>query len=130
MIVLAVLFTAFILLVVHWANSGTLPYVLGMFYHIPFGDKAGHFLLLGILAFLINGALRRRKVKLWHWTLLLGTVAVAAFGTLEELSQFFNPLRTPDLLDWTAGMSGILLGDLLVRALPALKGDPHDNRPA
>ena len=56
---LATLFTIFILLVIILADAGVLAHYVGFIYAFPFGDKAGHFILYGILTLLIDLALFR-----------------------------------------------------------------------
>ena len=51
---ITVLFTLFILQVILWANTGTMPGALEMIYDFPNGDKVGHFILFGTLSFLVN----------------------------------------------------------------------------
>ena len=51
---LTILFLLFIILIIILADTGN----LGMFtrlYRVPFADKAGHFILYGILALLVSG---------------------------------------------------------------------------
>ena len=58
---LAILFTLFILLVIVLADAGLLARYVGFVYQVPWGDKAGHFLLYGILALLLNLAIFRAR---------------------------------------------------------------------
>ena len=58
---LAILFALFILLIIVLADAGILAHYVGFIYKIPFGDKAGHFILYGILALLINLAVFRSR---------------------------------------------------------------------
>ena len=51
---LAILFGILVVVIIVLADAGTLPRYLGPFYDFPNGDKVGHFLLYGILVFLIN----------------------------------------------------------------------------
>jgi len=50
---LAILFALFIILIIILADTGNLG-ILNVINRIPFADKAGHFILYGILALLIN----------------------------------------------------------------------------
>lgn len=73
------------------------------------GDKALHFLLVGLLAFLVNLSL---QAKLIHWKkfwIPLGTLSLLVLATVEEFSQVFFVHRTFDLLDLVCNVSGILL---------------------
>lgn len=108
-------FVLFLLLVVFWANTGTMPVFLRSIYQLPYGDKLGHFSLYAILAFLLNLSLHGRQVRMGGRLLLVGTLAALAVAAFEEISQLFQPLRTPDLVDFGAGALGILLADWVYR---------------
>lgn len=74
---------------------------------IPGGDKLGHFLLMGLLSFLLNASLSCRTVRVFAARVLLGSVIACAAVTLEELSQIFVRYRTFDLLDLLFDYAGI-----------------------
>lgn len=111
--ILAFLFFVFVLVVIYGASSGMMPMFLQRLYRFPGGDKLAHFLLGGCLALLVNLALGRRMLAVGRCRFLIGSVLVAAFISLEEVSQFAFPLRTPDVWDWAAGVGGILLAGWL-----------------
>ena len=79
---------------------------------LPLGDKAGHFVLMGGLAFLLNRALAGRKI--WPG-IQLGGVIVAVFVVAEEISQRWIPWRTFDYTDLAADFAGIAFADWLAR---------------
>lgn len=103
----AILFAAFIVLIIILADAGRLQFLDGM-NQIPFADKAGHFLLYGILALLVNLALFRsspvqsRRRILWITGLCLGVLI-----GLEEISQRFFVQRSFDLLDLASSYLGV-----------------------
>jgi hypothetical protein len=105
----AFLFLLFIGLVIIAADTDSIPpFILDM-YRFPGGDLVGHFLLYGMLAFLFTRAFPRR--------LHMGGVSVppvmflvVALAVFEEISQFWFPLRTPDLRDLGCGVLGIFAG--------------------
>lgn len=75
---------------------------------VPYGDKAGHFLLIGAMAFFLNLSLRG-----WGWRVLdlplpAGSVLVALLCTLEEFTQLRLPWRHFDYYDLAADYAGIL----------------------
>ncbi len=114
----AFLFLVFIFLVILAADRGTIPPFLRALYRFPGGDLAGHFLLYGILAYLLARAFPRR-LQMGGFSLAVSSLWVSGLALAEELSQFFFPLRTPDLLDLACGLLGILLTDRLAfRRLP------------
>ena len=97
-----------VLLIVILADNGKLPKLVSDLYDFPYGDKIGHFLLMGLLnytlvrIFLVSHA----DLKPAHviWTVSL---AVTFFVTLEEFSQQFFPRRTFSLLDLFFDYMGI-----------------------
>ncbi|GJQ53241.1 MAG: hypothetical protein HKUEN02_20880 [Anaerolineaceae bacterium] len=96
---LAILFALFLALVIVLADAGKLG-VLGFINQIPYGDKAGHFLLFGILTLLLDltfiRSLPNRDPKLV--ALLVGLILALLIGAEEYSQQFFNS-RTFSLLD-------------------------------
>jgi polysaccharide biosynthesis protein VpsQ len=87
------------------ADTKSTRYVLSFVGNIPFGDKIGHFFLIGIFSFLLNLSLNCRKV----WRVLIGSLIVLAIVTLEEFSQIFIRGRSFDLTDLVADFLGILI---------------------
>jgi VanZ family protein len=69
-------------------------------YAYPNGDKLGHFLLMGLLAFLIALALPRR----WQ---ILALILLALALTGEEFSQRFFSGRHSDWLDLACSLAGM-----------------------
>ena len=85
---------------------------------IPCGDKLGHLGLVGTLCFLLNLALDRRRAFPGGNGILLGSLLLLVFMTLEEASQAFIPCRSFDLVDGLANLVGVFCGEGLVRMLP------------
>lgn len=105
---LAFLFAFFILLVIYLADKGQLG-ILGWLNQIPYGDKAGHFILYGILTLLIDLALIRSRPHLSRSLLTLRVALILALLIgLEEFSQQYFPNRTFDLVDLTFSYLGVL----------------------
>jgi polysaccharide biosynthesis protein VpsQ len=109
---LAVGFLLFMLAVAVAADMGILPLFIRKLYRFPGGDWAGHFVLYGILAWLSAHVILRR-VNLFGLKLPLSALLVFLLAALEELSQFWFPLRTPSLYDLAFGLLGIILGTWL-----------------
>ncbi len=110
---LAAAFAIFILAVVLLADQGRLPGFLYALYDFPYGDKLGHFLLMGGLALLANLAVGRRPPRFR----LFATLGIAALVALEELSQELFPARHADLLDLAASLTGIAVAWLVGRII-------------
>lgn len=71
-------------------------------HEIPWGDKIGHFVLMGILAFTITAAVRRRHILVANTVLILVVV-------LEEGSQLWLRYRHFEVLDLVANLAGIIV---------------------
>jgi VanZ family protein len=108
--ILTALFTLFILVVILLADMGRLG-VLEVLYRFPYGDKAGHFFLYGILTFLVNlTALRSRRFSDPKRAALTATLILALLVAAEEFSQRYFANRTFSLSDLVFGYAGMLLG--------------------
>ena len=99
-IFLALLSLGFVAYIIVAADEGTMPALIKRLYDYPNGDKLGHFLLMGSLAFVVALALPR----LWK---LRGLLILAGLLTLEECSQLLFTRRTFDLLDLACSLAGI-----------------------
>jgi len=76
-------------------------------------DKAGHFILIGLLAFVVNVLLMKRNAKSFNPTLLIGSYLTFAFATIEEFSQIFIESRSFNVYDLIANYLGIAFFSLL-----------------
>ena len=104
----AALFFLFIVLIIVLADKGMLG-ILGVINQIPYGDKAGHFILYGILTLLVDLALFRSLPNSDPKLLAIkcGLLLALLIG-LEEFSQRFFPSRTFDLVDLTFSYLGVI----------------------
>lgn len=84
---------------------------------LPYGDKLGHLILMGLFSFLLNSALECRALRVWKFELLKGSLAVALIVTLEEFSQLFIRYRTFDASDLLFDYLGIFSFGLLAHIL-------------
>lgn len=106
----ALLFAIFIVIIIVMADAGVLSRHLGFLYSYPYGDKAGHFILYGILALLLNLAFFRALPDQSPKPIAVKCVLVlAVLISLEEFSQQFFANRTFDLIDLTFSYLGILV---------------------
>ena len=105
---LAVLFALFLVLIVILADTGNLG-ILKLVNRLPYGDKAGHFILYGILALLTDLALFRSfPLQNPRQVALLSGLILALFIGLEEFSQQFFVERTFSYKDLIASYLGVL----------------------
>jgi polysaccharide biosynthesis protein VpsQ len=105
---LTILFALFIILIIVLADLGKLG-ILQIVNQIPLGDKAGHFILYGILTLLVNLTLfrsfpsqSRKRVA------VISGLTLALLIGLEEFSQRNFPSRTFSLGDLTASYLGMI----------------------
>ncbi len=111
---IAILFFVFIIAVITLANLNQIPRLVKNIYDFPYGDKAGHFLLFGLLNFFaalsLIRALPKRDPKR---VAVLTSLVLAFFIGAEEFSQKYFSSRTFDLLDLTASYIGLIVGGRL-----------------
>jgi len=108
------LFSFLIVAIVIGADADRFPLLLKSLYDFPGGDKAGHFILFGILSFLLNKSALvffpdRNPARLVLTVSLLLSIVIS----LEEWSQALFPSRTVSLIDLIASYAGVSLFALL-----------------
>jgi len=109
-----VVFALLIVAIILAANAGASPRPLKRINEFPGGDKAGHFVLFGILSFLLNRSALRLFPK-WNPARLILTVSLllSILIGLEEWSQALFPARTMSLADLLASYTGVTVFALL-----------------
>ncbi len=84
---------------------------------LPLGDKIGHFLLFGSVAFVVTAALPPSTPR------FLGGAFVAGIVILDEVYQHFVPTRSFSLVDLAASLLGVIVfsvaGALTIRQKPS-----------
>jgi VanZ family protein len=88
------------------ADREALPLLLQRVYTYPAGDKIGHFVLFGGLAFLAALGFPRRT-ELAGVGIPVSTLVIAVLVTLEEASQAWFPGRTASIFDLLASYAGL-----------------------
>jgi len=101
-IIIAILSLGFVAFIIFSADQGQMPRLIANLYNFPNGDKLGHFLLMGSLAFVVALALP-------HSWKLRGLLILAGLLTLEEFSQLLFHHRTFDLLDLSCSLAGVVV---------------------
>ena len=108
--ILTALFALFIILVIVLADIDRLG-VLEYLYAFPMGDKVGHFILYGILTFLVNlTVLRSPRLSDPKQAALTSTLVLALLVAAEDFSQRYFANRTFSLSDLAFGYAGMSLG--------------------
>jgi len=103
-----VLFSLLIVAIVVGANVDGFPRPVKRLIDMPGGDKAGHFILYGILCLLFNKSAlnlfpNRNPARL----VLTVSLLLAVLIGLEEWSQSLFPARTMSLTDLLASYAGV-----------------------
>ncbi|MEP6902396.1 MAG: VanZ family protein [Actinomycetota bacterium] len=111
--ILLVVYVFVLAVIIFLADRKGTRYMLNFVGNIPYGDKLGHFCLMGGFSFLLNLVLDARTVSAGKLNYLLGSLIVLVIVTLEEFSQIFISGRTFDWSDLFFDYLGIfLLGEL------------------
>lgn len=106
-------FFAFLVLIIYQADTAHYNFAFKMVGRIPYGDKIGHIVLYGIMAFLLNYGFEGKK---W-FKIQIGSLIVLVFSILEEISQAYFPSRSFDLADIMASIVGIIIFTFLFQHL-------------
>lgn len=109
----AVLFLLFIAVVIALSDAGACSYLCAPAKAVAYGDKLGHFVLVGLFAAAVFGAVTQRTIRLWSMDVSIAALGVCAFISGEELSQLWIPTRSADWGDLGASYAGIVLFELL-----------------
>lgn len=86
-------------------------------YGIPYGDKLGHFFVMGLFSLVLNLSLSCRAFVVRGVRVLKGTLIVLCLVMLEETSQLFIRHRSFDMVDLLFDCLGIFTFDLCARYL-------------
>lgn len=123
--ILAALYILVLAGIVVLADVKETQYLFRPVRRLPYGDKIGHFLLMGMFSLVVNLILKARSVRVWKLSYLLGSLIVLAIVTIEEFSQIFIRGRSFDVADLAADWAGIIIfgemGRLACRK--SLRGD-------
>ncbi|MBS2017324.1 MAG: VanZ family protein [Deltaproteobacteria bacterium] len=104
-----------------WAGFAVIVAIAGLGSGIAYGpglpdafgrhqiDKLLHFLLAGLLAFFLDGALGRRALRIGAWGVPLAALLVVVPTGIEEYLQRFSTERTSSVWDFAADVAGVAL---------------------
>lgn len=101
------LYVLLLMSIVYLADHHQYQDLFSIIRSVPGGDKCGHFLLMGLLSFLLNTSLRCREVDVRTRHVLWGSLIVSMAVTLEEVSQIFMQYRSFDFVDLLFDYLGI-----------------------
>ena len=112
---LTITFVLLLLIIVLIANLGLGSMFFPFMYEVPGADKVGHFLLIGILSFLVNYVLRARSFTIFSRSVLQGSIIILIFVTIEEFSQIFLSSRAFSIMDLLFDYLGIFVFGFIAR---------------
>ncbi len=118
-------FVLLVLLIVAAADRGTLPQGLRTITGFPGGDKVGHFLLIGTLAFLVSLNVPRIPARRSCFAVLIGGAVIGVLATVEEVSQLMFSNRTPSWADLASSWAGVILFTALAWRVRQRREDPE-----
>lgn len=102
---ISAIYILFLVGIICLADLKGTQYLLAFTGDIPYGDKIGHFMLMGIFSFLLNLIFDCRKI----YKIMLGSLIVLLLVTAEEGSQIFIAGRTYDFGDLIFDYAGIFI---------------------
>jgi len=111
------LFILILILIVIAANLGFGPSFFAFVYIVPWGDKVGHFILMGLLSFFVNMVLQASRVHVFSFDLLKGSLIVLLIVTIEEFSQTLLKFRGFSIVDLIFDYTGIIIFGYLAAIL-------------
>jgi polysaccharide biosynthesis protein VpsQ len=114
--ILTVVYILILVGIIVLADINGTSYFMFMHY-IPYGDKVGHFVLMGMFSLMLNLALRARTIRIWRLNYLLGSLIVAVLVLIEEISQIFVGGRTFDFGDLLSDYAGVLVFGEIARLI-------------
>jgi polysaccharide biosynthesis protein VpsQ len=106
----AVGFAVLLVVVIILADYRHLPSFITMLYSFAYGDRIGHFVLFGLLSFLLRVAFPIPTIRALKREIPVFTLVLVVFIITEEISQIFIPARTFSWGDLAASLAGCGLG--------------------
>lgn len=91
------------------ANLGLAPTLFWFVSIVPWGDKLGHFGLMGAFSLVVNMAWHAARLPVGRWHPLKGTLLVLGVVALEELSQVLLRYRSASIEDLACDVAGIVV---------------------
>lgn len=107
--ILLIAYVFILAVIVFLADRKGTRYMLNFVGNIPYGDKLGHFCLMGGFSFLLNLFLNAKTFRLLKINVLLGSLIVLIVVTIEEFSQIFVSGRSFDYSDLIFDYLGIFI---------------------
>jgi len=115
--ILLIVYVFVLAVIIFIASRKGTRYLLDFVGSIPYGDKLGHFFLMGGFSLLVNLVLNAKTFGFGKVRYLLGSLIVTAVVTAEEISQKFVSGRTFDWGDLVFDYLGIFVFGELARLI-------------
>lgn len=108
---------ALVVFVFIWsADNGVSNAALDWLRGVRHGDKYAHFLVYGMLAFLLHIGMRGKVWRWWGLAVPAAAILVLGFGLAEEITQLALPRRQFSVMDLACNLGGVLFFTLLAQA--------------
>lgn len=121
--ILTVIYMLIVAGIIVVADIKSTSYLLNFVGNVPYGDKIGHFVLFGMLAFPANFVFGMRNFSFGRYGYLLGSLIAMLVITVEEFTQLFMRGRTFSWLDLLCGYAGIIFFGEAARIVYAKFGE-------
>ncbi len=92
--------------------------ILYLLHSVPFGDKFAHFFVIGFLTFFANILFDQRKTDFFITPVLMGSLCVFTFASVDEVTQMFFEHRNCEFLDFAANYAGIYVFSKIGNQIP------------
>jgi VanZ family protein len=103
-----IFYALFLVVIIILADSGQEIFFFSTLAKIPWGDKIGHFFLMGVMAYLLTWVTHAERLTIHGKSVLKGPFWLAVIVTLEEISQIWIANRGFSLLDLGFDYLGII----------------------
>jgi len=111
-------FVVHLCVVVSIATAAYMGLISTMPFRFQNADLLGHAILIGLLAFFLDGALGFRPLLRGRLGFLrLGPTIILCLAAAEELAQVLSPRRSSSLSDFAADLFGIVVLSWLARRI-------------
>ena len=100
-------FIVFLVTLIMLKDTGSCEKIFELLKYVPWGDKIGHFLLMGMFSFLLNIVLYPRRCGFLLTDIQKGTVIATILVTLEEMTHMFLDTRSFSVADLASDYTGI-----------------------
>ena len=113
--VISIAYAIFLSIIMIMAYIGIIP---TKFTTYPQTDKIGHFILVGLAAFLLHKVLNKKKII--KNKIALGPLLIIIAFAIDEYAQLFSANRSCNIYDFMANVSGVIFFMLIEKRWPEI----------